>query len=130
MAIKDLTSTPADIAVTLNGISHIVTPDLGRDLAPELIKMLNHSRPYIRKRAVAALYKTMSKYPDIVPQGVSRLEERLEDSDPSVFNNILTLQLLDVPAQVLLPPLLTYYANLQGVTLKTISLWLQHFSIS
>ncbi|KAK0217615.1 adaptin N terminal region-domain-containing protein [Armillaria nabsnona] len=81
---KDLISTPADIAVTLNGISHIATPDLARDLAPELIKMLSHSRPNIRKRAVVALYKAMLKYPEISSQGISRLKERLEDADPSV----------------------------------------------
>ncbi|KIY72913.1 Adaptor protein complex AP-3 delta subunit [Cylindrobasidium torrendii FP15055 ss-10] len=81
---KDLTSNPNDVALTLNGISHIVTSDLGRDLAPELLKLMNHSRPPVRKRAVAALYKTMMKYPDVVPQGVSRLQERLQDSDISV----------------------------------------------
>ncbi|KAK0466157.1 adaptin N terminal region-domain-containing protein [Desarmillaria tabescens] len=81
---KDLISTPADIAVTLNGISHIATPDLARDLAPELIKMLSHSRPNIRKRAVVALFKAMLKYPEISTQGISKLKERLEDADPSV----------------------------------------------
>ncbi|KAK0209103.1 adaptin N terminal region-domain-containing protein [Desarmillaria ectypa] len=81
---KDLISTPADIGVTLNGISHITTPDLARDLAPELIKMLSHSRPNIRKRAVVALYKAMLKYPEISSQGTSKLKERLEDADPGV----------------------------------------------
>ncbi|PPQ99510.1 hypothetical protein CVT24_005300 [Panaeolus cyanescens] len=81
---KDLSSTPADIAVTLNGLSHIVTPELGRDLTPELVAMLNHSRPHIRKRAVLALYKVMMKYPDAVRHGRTRLEEKLEDSDQAV----------------------------------------------
>ncbi|KII93311.1 hypothetical protein PLICRDRAFT_672814 [Plicaturopsis crispa FD-325 SS-3] len=81
---KDLTSTPADIAVTLNGISHIVTPDLARDLAPDLIAMLNHSRPHIRKRAILALYKVFDKYPEAAQQGMGRLREKLEDPDPGV----------------------------------------------
>ncbi|KAH7915689.1 adaptin N terminal region-domain-containing protein [Hygrophoropsis aurantiaca] len=83
---KDLTSTPADIAVTLNGVSHIVTSDLARDLSPELIAMLNHSRPHIRKRAVLALYRVFEKYPDALRQGIGRLQEKLEDTDPGVVS--------------------------------------------
>ncbi|KAH9486426.1 AP-3 complex subunit delta-1 [Psilocybe cubensis] len=81
---KDLTSTPADIAVTLDGLSHIVTPELARDITPELIAMLNHSRPNIRKRAILALYKTLMKYPEAISQARTRLEEKLTDPDPSV----------------------------------------------
>ncbi|KAG6888235.1 hypothetical protein C0992_009227 [Termitomyces sp. T32_za158] len=81
---KDLGSTPADVAVTLNGLAHFVTPDLARDLSPELIAMLNHSRPNIRKRAILALYKVLMKYPETAVHARTRLEERLEDPDPSV----------------------------------------------
>ncbi|KAF9486404.1 Adaptor protein complex AP-3 delta subunit [Pholiota conissans] len=81
---KDLSSNPADIAVTLDGLSHIVTPELARDIAPELIAMLNHSRPNIRKRAILALYKTLVKYPDAINLARARLEEKLDDLDPSV----------------------------------------------
>ncbi|KAF8167541.1 adaptin N terminal region-domain-containing protein [Crassisporium funariophilum] len=81
---KDLSSTPADIAVTLDGLSHIVTAELARDLSPELIAMLNHSRPHIRKRAILALYKVLVKYPEAIHHARSRLEEKLEDSDPAV----------------------------------------------
>lgn len=79
---QDLTSTPADIAITLNGVSHILTPDLGRDLSPELIAMLTHSRPHIRKRAILAMHKVLAKYPEAAQNGLPRLRERLEDSDP------------------------------------------------
>ncbi|KAJ7492282.1 adaptin N terminal region-domain-containing protein [Mycena latifolia] len=81
---KDLTSTPADISITLNGLSHIVTPDLARDLSPELITMLTHSRAQIRKRAILALYKVMVQYPEALQQGVARLKEKLDDPDPGV----------------------------------------------
>ncbi|KAJ3813936.1 adaptin N terminal region-domain-containing protein [Lentinula aff. lateritia] len=82
---KDLTSSPADIALTLNGISHILTPDLARDLSPELIQMLTHSRPAIRKRAVLALYKLVKRYPEVSTQVVSRLKDKLEDPDAGVI---------------------------------------------
>ncbi|KAF8913207.1 Adaptor protein complex AP-3 delta subunit [Gymnopilus junonius] len=81
---KDLSSTPADIAISLDGLSHIVTPELARDLTPELVAMLNHSRPSIRKRAILALYKMLLKYPEAITQARSRLGEKLDDSDPSV----------------------------------------------
>jgi AP-3 complex subunit delta len=92
-----LSATPFDVAVTLNGISHIVTPDLARDLSPDLIAMLNHSRAHIRKRAVLALYKVIVKYPEALGHSTTRLREKLEDVDPgnsllfSSFNDFLIL---------------------------------------
>lgn len=83
---QDLSSNPADIAVTLDGLSHIVTPELSRDIAPELIAMLNHSRPNIRKRAILALYKTLVKYPEAINLARARLEEKLDDPDPCECN--------------------------------------------
>jgi AP-3 complex subunit delta-1 len=79
---QDLSSTHADIAITLNGLSQIVTHDLARDLSPELIGLLNHSRPNIRKRATVALYKIMIEYPELTEVGITRMREKLEDSDP------------------------------------------------
>ncbi|KZV61604.1 Adaptor protein complex AP-3 delta subunit [Peniophora sp. CONT] len=81
---KDLTSTPGDVAVALNGLSHFVTADLGRDLSSDLIAMLNHSRPAIRKRAVAAVYKMLVKYPQASPYALPRLREKLDDPDAGV----------------------------------------------
>lgn len=69
--------------MTLNGISHIVSPELARDLSPELIAMLSHSRANIRKRAILALYKVIMKYPEASQYGLARLKERLDDPDPS-----------------------------------------------
>ncbi|KAF7303117.1 AP-3 complex subunit delta [Mycena kentingensis (nom. inval.)] len=82
---KDLTSNPTDIAVTLNGLSHIVTPDLARDLSSELMTMLTHSRAHIRKRAILALYKVMVRYPEALGPGIARLREKLDDPDPGVI---------------------------------------------
>lgn len=82
---QDLSSNPADIAVTLNGVAHIVTPDLARDLSPELIAMLNHSRAPIRKRAILALYKVIVKHPETIKSARLRLEEKLEDPDSGIF---------------------------------------------
>ena len=73
---------PADVAITLDGLSHIVTPELARDLSPELIGMLNHSRAHIRKRAILTLYKFLVKHPEAINYARDRLEEKLNDLDP------------------------------------------------
>lgn len=83
---KDLASpTPVDIGIALNGLSQIVTPDLARDLSPDLVSMLNHSRPYIRKKVVLVLYKVFLKYPEALRISFPRLKEKLEDPDPCRF---------------------------------------------
>ncbi|KAH9982297.1 Clathrin/coatomer adaptor, adaptin-like protein [Lactifluus volemus] len=81
---KDLTSNPNDIAISLNGLSHTVSPDLARDLSHDVVTMLNHSKPYIRKRAIIAVYKALVKYPEATPFAISRLKEKLEDQDSGV----------------------------------------------
>ncbi|PIL31329.1 hypothetical protein GSI_06027 [Ganoderma sinense ZZ0214-1] len=81
---KDLGSRPDDVSIALNGLSHIVTPDLARDLSAELVAMLNHSRPHIRKRAVLAMYKVITQYPDVLSSSMSRLRDKLDDPDPGV----------------------------------------------
>lgn len=75
-----------NVAVSLNGLSHIVTPDLGRDLSRDLITLLTHSRPAIRKRAILALYRVCLKYPEALEFGMDRLKERLEDPDGGSFS--------------------------------------------
>lgn len=47
--------------------------------------MLNHSRPHIRKRAVLALYKAIIRYPEVLPQCMTRLREKLDDSDDGMY---------------------------------------------
>ena len=79
---QDLTSNPNDTAISLNGLSHTISPDLARDLSHDVASMLNHSKPHIRKRAVIAVYKTLVKYPEATPFALTRLKERLEDQDP------------------------------------------------
>ena len=89
LGYQDLNSAPADVAITLNGVSDIVTADLARDLSPELIAMLNHSRPHIRKRAVLTLYRVCEKYPDVLRQSITRMQEKLDDPDPGQLTYII-----------------------------------------
>eukprot|EP00984_Skeletonema_dohrnii_P032130 scaffold25612_cov73-Skeletonema_dohrnii-CCMP3373.AAC.1 len=43
--------------LAINCLSNIATEDLGQALLPELLHMLNHPSPYIRKKALLCLYK-------------------------------------------------------------------------
>ncbi len=83
--------------MTLNGLSAIITPDLARDLVSELVAMLNHSRPHIRKRAILAIHKVLEKYPEAAPLARPRLIEKLDDLDPGTLkvsqSTILRLKL-------------------------------------
>lgn len=82
--MQDLTSTPLEIAVALNGLAQFVSADLGRDLSHEIITMLTHSRAAIRKRAVLVLYKMIVKQPDVLTASFPRLRDKLEDPDPGM----------------------------------------------
>ncbi|KIM26948.1 hypothetical protein M408DRAFT_330313 [Serendipita vermifera MAFF 305830] len=88
---KDLSSTPADVALALNGLSHFVSPDLARDLTQELNSMLNHSRAQIRKRVILALFKVIQQHPEALPYCLPRLKDKLEDPDPSVVSATVNL---------------------------------------
>ena len=95
--------------MALNGLSHIVTEDLGRDLTRDLISLLTHSRPAIRKRAVLAMYKVFLKYPEAIEYGMTRLKERLEDPDIGKF---------DVSVQPSDPLWLTCYSGVVSATVN------------
>ncbi|SNX85062.1 related to Adapter-related protein complex 3 delta 1 subunit [Melanopsichium pennsylvanicum] len=87
MIKKDLQSSqPLDVAVALNGLAHIATPDLATHLGPDVIKLLTHSRPMIRKKAVLVLYALIIKSPDLLEASWDRLREKLEDSDLGVVS--------------------------------------------
>lgn len=47
----------------INCLSNIVNRDLARDLLPDLVTLLNNSKPYVRKKAVLCMFKLFVKYP-------------------------------------------------------------------
>ncbi|KAF8472006.1 adaptin N terminal region-domain-containing protein [Kalaharituber pfeilii] len=84
---KDLSSSsPYDVSLALNGLSHIVSPSLARDLSTDLMTKLTHTNPYIRKKAILVLYKCFLQSPELLRTAWPRLREGLNDEDPSVVN--------------------------------------------
>src|SRR4051794_16878223 len=82
-SLQDLSSpNQFELSLAINGLSHIVSPSLARDLTPDLIAKMNHSSPYIRKKAVLVMYKIFLQFPEALRSSFPRLRERLEDTDP------------------------------------------------
>ena len=80
-----------EVGVALNSLSNIVTMELGRDCLADIVGLINHSNPYIRKKAVLALYKLYIKYPAGLRLTFDLIKYRLEDSDSSVVSTAVSV---------------------------------------
>lgn len=80
---KDLSSSNQfEVSLALECLSIICTPDLARDLTPDIFTLLGTtSKNFIKKKAIATLLKVFDQYPDAVRVCVKRLVDNLESSD-------------------------------------------------
>ncbi|EGW31504.1 uncharacterized protein SPAPADRAFT_67558 [Spathaspora passalidarum NRRL Y-27907] len=84
---KDLNShNHIEIGLALSGIATIVTPNLAKDINDDVLMKLNHSKPYIRKKAILAMYKIFLQYPDSLRLNFQRVIDKLDDPDISVIS--------------------------------------------
>jgi len=79
-------SEPYETAVALNCLANIATKELARDLIDDVVTLLSHSRPLIRKKAILTLYKLYVQHPQGLPHSFERLRQRLDDSDMAVVS--------------------------------------------
>ena len=85
MIRKDLASQNMyEAGIALSGLACFITPDLARDLAAEILTLMNTNKPYIRKKAVLIMYKIFLNYPDALRPSFPRLKEKLDDAEASV----------------------------------------------
>lgn len=70
----------ATVGAALSGLATIVSPGLASDVADDIMRMLSHSRPYIRKKAVLALYNIIMQYPEALPSAIKRFGDLLDDT--------------------------------------------------
>jgi len=83
---KDLDSTNQYIvAVALNAIGEICTPFMCRELAPEVIKLMNNPNPYIKKKAALACSKIIRKCPEFLETISDKLGTYFEDKNHGVL---------------------------------------------
>lgn len=87
---KDLSSNnPHEVSLALQTLSSICTADLARDLTPELFTLLNSSKSFIKKKAIATVLRVFELYPDAVRVCFKRLVENLENSDVTVVSSVV-----------------------------------------
>ncbi|XP_057952330.1 AP-3 complex subunit delta [Malania oleifera] len=84
---KDLTSTNQfEVSLALEFLSSASNTDLARDLTQEVFTLLSSAKVFVRKKAIGAMLRIFSKYPDAVRVCFKRLVENLESSDPSAVS--------------------------------------------
>lgn len=87
---KDLkyagTNDVVKVGIALSGLSTIITPSLASDICDDLFSMLNSTNPYIRKKAITALFKVFLQYPEALRDNFDKFAARLEDDDISVVS--------------------------------------------
>jgi len=89
---NDLNSSNKFIAgLALATIGNLATPDMSRDLAPEVDKHLSNSNPYLRKKACLAMARCLRKCPDMVEDFVERVVGLLNDRSHGVLITVVQL---------------------------------------
>ncbi|KAJ1645263.1 AP-3 complex subunit delta [Coemansia asiatica] len=89
---KDLASSNVmEVSVALDGLAQIVTPEQATDLFEDVLAILGHSRPYIRKKALVCLYRLVLRYPEGLHAFVPQLKDALDDPDPSVVSSAVSV---------------------------------------
>ena len=82
---KEFQSTSQyEVGLAINCLANIVTKDLARDLLQDSVLLMSHSKPYVRKKAVSAMFKLFVKYPQGLRLCFEKLKERLGDGEPAV----------------------------------------------
>ncbi|GAV26777.1 hypothetical protein PMKS-000233 [Pichia membranifaciens] len=84
---KDLNSVHyIETSLAISGIAAVVSKDLALDIVDDMAKMLSHSKPLIRKKAVLAMFKIFLKNPEALRAYYDRIVEKLEDPDGAVVS--------------------------------------------
>lgn len=84
---KDLNSAHyVETSLAISGIATVVSKELAVDVCDDMSKLLTHSKPIIRKKAVLAMFKIFLKNPDSLRTYFDRIVDRLEDDDNAVVS--------------------------------------------
>lgn len=86
-----LNSTQYEVGVAINSLANIATKDLARDCISDLVLLMNHTKPYIRKKAVLCMYKLYVKYPQGLRLTFEKLKDRLDDAESAVVSTAVNV---------------------------------------
>eukprot|EP01035_Chromulina_nebulosa_P021296 gene21296-27592_t len=86
-----LNSNQYDVGLAINCLANIATKDLARDCMGDLVNLMNHTKPYIRKKAVLAMYKLYVKFPQGLRLTFDKLKEKLDDPESSVVSTAVNV---------------------------------------
>jgi len=91
----------------LSCLGNVRNKNLGQDVLPLVINCLTHSKPLIRKKAVANLRTIFTTNPHLIQENLEKVLQRIpEEHDPSVLNSIISLCFTVIDLQPALHPLL------------------------
>ena len=80
-----------DIGLAINCLANITTKELARDLLGDLTQLIDHKAPYVRKKAVLAMFKLYVKYPQGLRLTFDKLKDKLEDSEMAVVSTAVNV---------------------------------------
>lgn len=81
------------MSLPLVTLPHIITSSLALSILSDLLPRLSYSKPNIRKKAVATLYRLALVYPDTLRPAWPRIKDLLMDEgeDPSVTGAVINV---------------------------------------
>ena len=80
-----------EIGLAINCLANIANKELARDCMSDLVSLMTHSKSYIRKKTILALYKLFIKYPQGLKLCFEKLKEKLDDPDISVVSTAVNV---------------------------------------
>lgn len=88
---SNLNNNQYEIGLAINCLANIGSADVARGCISDVVNLMNHSQPYVRKKAVLAMFKLYVKFPQGLRITFDKLKERLEDSDSSVVSTAVNV---------------------------------------
>jgi len=85
---------PFIVGLALCAMGNIASTDISRDLARELEKLLKHSNPYIRKKALCTAIRVINRVPEMCDEYFKCAVATLEDSGQGHGPTVAAVQLL------------------------------------
>jgi AP-3 complex subunit delta-1 len=80
-----------EIGLAINCLANVVTKDLAQDCIGDVVHLMSNPSPYVRKKAVLAMFKLFVKYPQGLRLTFEQLKGRLEDENSSVVSSAVNV---------------------------------------